>query len=113
MLKKLLLLPFPLFTCVVLAQPYVDLANARYTRAFTNPDKNATPFSHLYIGSDIPIQLKNQVYIILSPYYESWNIDSASDKHYLPMVSSISFPVSMLFPIVGNKWVLTATEIHV
>ncbi len=93
------------------AQPFVDLINVRNTYAFKNPEKSGTPFSHLYIGSDLPLKLKNNKYIILSPFYEKWNIDSSSYKNYLPSISSIALAVSFMVPLDNNHCSLVATAI--
>ena len=47
---------------------------------------------------------------MLSPFYENWNIDSASTKNYLPVVSGVAFPAGILFPLNG-KWSLNVTVI--
>lgn len=91
------------------SQPYVDPLNTRYTNAFRN--KNGTPFTYLYIGSDLPIKLKNNGYVVFSPSYENWNIDSAATKNYLPQVSSIALPVSAVIPLNKDHWALTVTAI--
>jgi len=93
------------------SQPYVDPLNVRYTKAFRNKTKSATPFTYLYIGSDLPIKLKNNSYVVFSPSYENWNIDSAAAKNYLPQVSSIALPVSAIVPLNKEHWSLTVTAI--
>jgi len=92
------------------AQPYVDPLNIRYTHAFKNAEPNATPFNHLYIGSDIFFKFKNGTILLISPFFENWNIDSADNENFLPSVSSIAFPVSIIFPI-DKKWSLNLTAI--
>jgi hypothetical protein len=111
MQKKLILIIVCLIAENAIAQPYVDPLNIRYTSAFHNPNKNATPYSHLYIGSDIPIQLKNKSIIVFSPFYENWDIDSASNKIYLPQVSSIALAVTAIIPIDTNRWSLSITAL--
>lgn len=92
-------------------QPYVDPFNIRYTNAFENKHRNATPFKHTYIGSDLPLQLKNKGLIVISPFYENWNIDSANNTNYLPAISSIALPISVVIPLGKNNWSLMATAI--
>src|SRR3954454_16259241 len=100
-----------LFYCTGLkAQPYVDPLNIRYTHAFKSDRSNAVPFSHLYIGSDIPVKFKNGTLLLLSPFFENWNIDSAGNKNFLPEVSSVAFPVGVIFPL-NNKWSFNITAI--
>lgn len=90
------------------AQPYIDLLNTRFTKAF--PNNNSTAFTHFYTGADIPLKQKNGGFIVISPAYETWNIDSAS-KDYLPDVSSIAFAVSTVIPLNKNHWSLTIAAI--
>jgi len=97
--------------CILTAQPYVDPLNIRYTNAFKGKDQPATPFQHLYIGSDLPVKLKHDALLIFSPFYESWNIDSADKKDFLPGVSSIAFPVIAQVPLQNKNWFLTLVAI--
>src|SRR5678816_567701 len=59
---------FTLIACIttldIIAQPYVDPLQIRYTNAFHH--NNATPFTHLYIGSDLPFKMKRNRVIVLS-----------------------------------------------
>jgi hypothetical protein len=95
----------------MMAQPYIDPINIRYTHAFRNNNGNATPFSHLYIGPDLPLKMKKNKIVVFSPFYENWNIDSASNKNYLPSVSGIGIAISTIFPVDKNYWTLTLTTI--
>lgn len=88
----------------LLAQPYVDPFQVRYTYAFRNAGSDATPFQHWWAGSDLPIKLKDRTYQLLSPYFESWNIDSADKSNVLPTVRSAAFPMGFLFPMHGSRW---------
>lgn len=111
MKKTLFLFTVLVFALAASAQPYIDPLNIRYTNAFRNSNKNATPFSHLYIGPDLPFKMKKNSFVVLSPFYEKWNIDSASDKNFLPGVSSIALAVSAIFPLDKDHWSLTVTGI--
>jgi hypothetical protein len=91
-------------------QPYDDPINIRYTHAFKGNPPHATPFNHLYIGSDIPLEFKNGTILLLSPFFDKWNIDSADDKEFLPAVSSIALPISIIFSL-DKKWSLNVTAI--
>ncbi|QEC68447.1 hypothetical protein FRZ67_14455 [Panacibacter ginsenosidivorans] len=93
------------------AQPYVDPLNIRYTHAFKGKNKPATPFQHLYLGSDLPVKLKNNALFVFSPFYESWNIDSADKKDFLPEVSSIAFPIIAQIPLQNKSLSLTLAAI--
>jgi len=92
------------------AQPYVDVINVRYSSSLSN-NKGATSFTHLYVGSDLPFKLKNNKLVVLSPFFEQWNIDSINNKHYLPAVSSITMALSAIIPLNKNHWSLTATAV--
>jgi len=109
--KKLFFLIACMATLNIIAQPYVDPLNIRYTRAFHTMNGKATPFSHLYIGPDLPFKMKKNKFIVLSPFYEKWNIDSSSNKDYLPSVSCIGLAMSTIFPLDKNHWSLTITAI--
>ena len=96
-----------LFAAQLFAQPYVDPFQVRYTYGFRNDKAEATPFTHLWAGSDIPIKLKENTYLLLSPYYEQWQIDSANREEIVPGVQSLAFPVGLIFPIKNSNWSLT------
>lgn len=93
------------------AQPYVDLFHLRYTYAFKSKSGGGTPFNHLFIGPDLPVKLKNGGLFVISPVYEKWNIDSASNQSYLPQVSSIALALSGVIPLDKNHWSLTISAI--
>jgi len=93
-----------LFAEALWSQPYVDPFQFRYTKGFRNDKAAATPFTHLWAGSDIPIKLKEKTYLLLSPYYEQWRIDSADKTEIFPAVQSIAFPVGLILPIGNSKW---------
>jgi hypothetical protein len=98
---------FVLFAAQVMSQPYVDPFQVRYTYGLRNKNAEATPFTHLWAGSDIPIKLKENTYLLISPYYERWQIDSAGKEEIAPAVQSIALPVGLMFPIKDSKWSLT------
>ena len=45
------------FGAALWSQPYVDPFQLRYLSAFNNKQAEATPFTHLYAGCDLPIKL--------------------------------------------------------
>ena len=57
-------------TCLVAmnvtAQPFLDVANIRFTRAFHIKKSNATPFSYLYISHDLPFKIPFESFIKFS-----------------------------------------------
>ena len=89
------------------AQPYIDPFQIRYMDAFNSPKGEATPFKHLWAGSDLPIKLKENSYLILSPTYERWELDLNNPEEVYPAVQSFSFPVALMLPIQQSKWSLT------
>ena len=88
------------------SQPYVDPLQIRYMSALEAKNPVATPFSHLWVGSDLPIQLKNKTIILLSPFYEQWSLDSANTEEIYPTVKSIAFPAGVIFPFKDSKWTM-------
>src|SRR4029077_1396316 len=62
-----------------------------------------TPFMHFWAGSDLPIKIKDKTYLLLSPYVESWRIDSATTENVVPSVKGLVLPVGVLFPL-NEKW---------
>lgn len=114
MQKKLFLIIACIVSLNVIAQPYVDPFNIRYTYGFHNNDKTtstATPFSHVYIGPDLPFKLRKGSLFVFSPFYDRWNIDSSSDKSYLPTVSSIGLGITTIFTLDTVHWSLNVTAI--
>ncbi len=106
-MKKLFLILFLVsLNSSLHAQPYIDPLNLRYTYGFRNNNAFATPHQHLYIGSDLPIKLKANTYLLLSPFYERWQIDSGAKKEIVPTVQSLALPVGLIFPV-NKKWSLT------
>lgn len=97
-----------LFSCFLKpsAQPYVDPFQVRLLRAFHGEGSNATPFTHIYAGSDMPLRLNSGKLVVVSPSFENWNIDSAGNNNYLPAVSTIVLPVIFQLPLGGDKWTL-------
>ncbi len=111
MKKILIILVACMASLYIIAQPYVDPIHFRYTRAFGN--SNGRPFSHLFIGPDFPFKMKKNRFVVLSPFFDNWNIDSASNKTYLPPVSSVGIGLSTILPLSKDKerWTLTLTAI--
>src|SRR5688572_20100351 len=94
-----------------ISQPYVDPFHLRYTYGFKNNKGSGTPYSHIYIGPDFPLKLRNNGFFVISPVYEKWNIDSATEKSYLPQVSSVALALSAVIPLDKNHWTLTVSAI--
>ena len=95
----------------VFAQPYIDPLQVRYMYAFPGNNSSTTPFTHIYVGSDLGLKLGENTYGLFSPFYEQWSIDSAEQEQYYPVVRSIAFPVGLIIPLGESKWTLTAVPI--
>ena len=93
------------------SQPYVDPFHLRYTYGVKSNSTYGTPFSHLYIGPDLPLKLRNNGFFVISPVYEKWNIDSASNDTWLPQVSSIALALSAVIPLDKDHWTITVSAI--
>jgi hypothetical protein len=85
----------------------VDPFQVRYTYATGSNKAEATPFTHFWAGSDLPIELKENTYLLLSPYYEQWRIDLDDKEEIYPTVHSLAFPLGLIVPIKASKWSLT------
>ncbi|MFM2135558.1 MAG: hypothetical protein RL021_958 [Bacteroidota bacterium] len=109
-LNSLLTLTCLLTTLSLDAQPYIDPFQIRHTTGFRSKDSYATPFTHVYAGSDLPLRLKENTFLLLSPFYESWNIDHGENKEFLPNVRSIALPVGLMLPL-DDRWSLNVTPI--
>ena len=110
--REYLLLLFTFVTVLCLhseltAQPYIDPIQVRYMQAFRTPNTPATPFTHLYAGSDLPVRLKGDAILLFSPYYDQWNLDSAQTDGMYPTVHSLALPVGLIMPIMDTKWTIT------
>lgn len=103
----ILIYGFLLVAVPLSSQPFVDPIQIRYTYGFRNGAAAATPHAHLWIGCDLPIRLKENMYLVLSPTYEQWQIDSADQEKIYPIVRSFSFPIGWLVPFKESKWSLT------
>ncbi len=100
-----------IFSTATQAQPYVDPVQVRYTYGFRNNNAAATPFTHLWMGSDLPIKLRDRTYQLLSPFYEVWHIDSAGSKDIVPSVKSLAFPVGFILPMRSPNWGLNVLPV--
>ena len=110
-MRTILLAIFLVFALQAFAQSYVDPFHIRYTYALKSPSASGTPFSHLYIGPDLPLKLRNNSYFVISPIYEQWNIDSTSAKSWLPGVHGLALALSAVIPLDKDHWTLTASAI--
>ncbi len=92
-----------LFTTQLWSQPFVDPFQVRYMYALRNNKAEATPFTHLWSDSDLPLKLKENTYLLLSPSYEQWRIDSADKQEIYPIIHSFAFPIGLIVPLHKSK----------
>lgn len=109
-MKAFLIAVFTILVLKGFTQPYVDPFHLRYTYAFKKNKGSGTPFSHLYIGPDLPLKLKNGGLFVISPIFERWNIDSTSNKSYLPELRGMALALSTIIPL-DQHWLLTVSAI--
>lgn len=89
------------------AQRYIDPIQVRYMQGFQQQGSPATPFNHLWIGSDLPLPLSKDRFLLFSPFYEEWNLDSADTEAIYPPLRSLGLPVGVIIPLQDPKWTLT------
>lgn len=109
MLRFLIVLCLTVLTTEQLcSQPYVDPLQVRYTYAFKSNKPGATPYTHLWVGNDIPVKIKSRknTYILLSPYYEQWRLDSGNINEIYPVIQSVTFPIGLIMPLGQTKWAI-------
>ncbi|MCB0634399.1 MAG: hypothetical protein KDD15_31920, partial [Lewinella sp.] len=92
---------------VLRAQPFVDPLQIRYTDIRRAENTVNTPTTHLWVGSDLPIKLKENTYLLLSPYYERWNVTQLGLEDGFYRVQSVTLPVGLILPLGESKWSLT------
>jgi hypothetical protein len=101
-----------LLILIAASQPYVDPIQVRYTYAFRSQNNNrGTPYTHLWVGSDLPIEIKKKTYLLLSPFYENWQLDSSSVKNIFPITHGLALPVGLVIPLKNPDWMLSVISI--
>jgi hypothetical protein len=110
-MKSLLLAILIMIAIKGFTQPYVDPFHVRHTYGLKSNSGSGTPFNHLYIGPDLPLKLRNNGLLVISPVYEKWDIDSASEESYLPQVKSIALALSAVIPLDKDRWAITVSAI--
>ncbi|MEO5905939.1 MAG: hypothetical protein ABIQ11_04400, partial [Saprospiraceae bacterium] len=82
-----------------------------YMYALKSGKNNSTPFNHFWLGSDLPVKLKENTYLLFSPYYEQWQWGDTDAIEIYPNVQSITFPVGLIIPLAQEQWSLTFISI--
>ncbi|HEX4849147.1 MAG TPA: DUF6268 family outer membrane beta-barrel protein [Puia sp.] len=94
-----------------IAQPYIDLLQARYVYSPHTgnipKDKHSTELNYLNIGATLPFQFKNkQDALVLAPYFERWESKVDSSPAYNRFHYGIVLPVSLIKSIPHTNWSL-------
>ena len=97
-----------------IAQPFLDIANIKYTnspnKGLLNQNKNDVKILYYGIGTNIPLQFKNKKdAVIFSPFFETWssNINNNKRQNYY----SVALPISLSKTIPNTKWSFLLTGI--
>jgi hypothetical protein len=103
-----------LSTQQLVAQPFIDIANIKYTNSpntgLVNQNKNDVKILYYGIGTNIPLQFKNKKdAVIFSPFFETWSskINNNKQQNYY----SVALPVSLSKTIPYTKWSILLTGI--
>lgn len=89
------------------SQPYIDPFQVHYLSAFNNQEAAVSTFSHLWLASNLPIELKENTYLVLSPAYEQWRFDLATAEADYPTLHGLSLPVALITPFGESRWSMT------
>jgi len=85
-------------SAVTMAQPYLDIANLKYTNnpdaGLVNRNKSKLQLRYFGLGTNLPITFNNKKdAIIFSPFFESWasTVNNNKRQNYY----SVALPVSL------------------
>ncbi len=103
-----------LFSFKTIAQPYLDIANLKYSTSpnagLVNQNKNDVNMQYYGIGTNLPLQFNNKKdAVIFSPFFEAWSSkikNNNRQKYY-----SVALPVSLSKTIPYTKWSILLTGI--
>lgn len=104
MLRSLLII---LFTTSLFSQPYFEPLQVRHTNAFKNSQYETSLFKISEISSELPIKIKNNDYLIISPFYSNTQISLEDTDPQFPTIQSLRLPMGLLTQIGDSKWSLT------
>lgn len=104
MLRSLLIL---LFTTSLFSQSYFEPLQVRHTNAFKNNQYETSLLNISEISSELPIKIKNNDYLIVSPFYSNIHISLEDTNHQFPTIQSLRLPMGLLTQIGKSKWSLT------
>jgi hypothetical protein len=95
------------FATVLWSQPYIDPIQVRYLSGFNNSSSDVRSFTHFWAGGNLPIELRENTYLVLSPAYEQWQFDMADAEVGYPTLHGLSLPVGLITPFGESRWSLT------
>jgi Domain of unknown function (DUF6268) len=103
-----------LSTQQLVAQPFIDIANIKYTNSpntgLVNQNKNDVKILYYGIGTNIPLQFNNKKdAVIFSPFFETWSSNIINNKRQ--NYYSVALPVSLSKTIPYTKWSFLLTGI--
>jgi hypothetical protein len=105
---------FLLLTNHLMAQPYLDIANFKYTNSpnsgLLNQNRHTVKMQYFGLNTNLPIQFKNKKdAVIISPFFENWvaEVNSTGQQRYY----SVGLPVTLSKSIKNTRWSFLLTGI--
>ncbi|RVT78255.1 hypothetical protein EOD40_03175 [Flavobacterium sufflavum] len=108
MLRSLLII---LFTTSLFSQSYFEPLQVRHTNAFKNNQYGTSLFQISEISSELPIKIKNNNYLFVSPFYSNNQITLEDTDFQSSTIQSLRLPMGLITSIGESKWSLTLLTI--
>ena len=96
-----------LFTTSLFSQSYFEPLQVRHTNAFKNNQYGTSIFKISEISSELPIRIKNNNYLLISPFYSNNQINLEDTDFQSSTIQSLRLPMGLSTPIGESKWSLT------
>ena len=96
-----------LFTTSLFSQSYFEPLQVRHTNAFKNNQYGTSIFKISEISSELPIRIKNNNYLLISPFYSNNQINLEDTDFQSSTIQSLRLPMGLITPIGESKWSLT------
>lgn len=111
---RLIFITLTIAVKTVWAQPYLDIANLKYTHSpnagLLNQNKRDLQLQYFGLNTNIPFQFKNKKdAVIVSPFFENWV--SETDIFNRQSYFSLALPLSLSKTIPHTKWAVLITGI--